>query len=99
MVKCFDIYRDGKRISKMGRSRGGCCPHAHIAAAEPKWVFWRGTKTPRMRRRTPHRAAAPCQVNRSTLALFSLLLYEAPLGSMQREIILPRAKGSFQGRP
>lgn len=59
----------------------------------------RGTKTPRMRRRTPHRAAAPCQVNRSTLALFSLLLYEAPLGSMQREIILPRAKGSFQGRP
>lgn len=59
----------------------------------------RGTKTPQMRQRTPHRAAAPCQVNRSTLALFSLLLYEAPLGSMQREIILPRAKGSFQGRP
>lgn len=41
----------------------------------------RGTKTPQMRQRTPHRAAAPCQVNRSTLALFPFFCTKPLLGA------------------
>lgn len=67
MVKCFDIYRDGKRISKMGRSRGGCCPHAHIAAAEPKWE---GDKNSSDETKDPSQGSCPMpgqQIYSSTL--------------------------------